>query len=59
VLGAIEICWNVFPAQPWSSALLLSSHMLLCFAFFISHHSAPHPFSTSAGAIDNKDAKLQ
>jgi hypothetical protein len=44
VLASVEVCWNVYPAQPWSSALLLCCHVLLFVSFVTSKHAAPAPF---------------
>ena len=36
ILAAIEVCWNVFPAQPWSSALLWFCHLSLLLALLFA-----------------------
>jgi hypothetical protein len=54
-LFAIELCWNVYPAQPWSSALLFASHVLIFISFMVGPHAAPEPFEVKMKESANED----
>ena len=47
LLGAIELCWNVFPATAWSSALLWTAHIVLLTSLWLNN-SAPELAATAS-----------
>ena len=42
VLAAIEVCWNVYPATWWSSALLVLCHVWLLFGILVPGQAVPY-----------------
>lgn len=41
LLVCIEVCFNVYPATPWSSALLQICHVVLLFALYLAPTPSP------------------
>ena len=59
IWGLIELCWNTYPSQVWSSACLHICHIILLISLFLYMKKIRNEFAQTMNQDDQNDQSDQ